>query len=300
MCGASPAIASEVTVATVVARERRRPRPGRRTGPRDDAWRERGWFIRFDVSQRLQHIVLAVSFVGLVITGLPQKYPDWPLATWTIDQLGGIDNSRLVHRSLAVAFVALAVYHVVGIIVATLRGRLRPTMVPNQKDVLDALAMLRYSLGLAPAPPRFDRYEYRQKFEYWGIIFGSVIMISTGLVLWFPILFTKVLPGEAVAAAREAHGGEATLALLTIVTWHLYSVLLSPAIFPADLSIFTGRISWQRMEEEHPLEYDRLRRELERAGAAGPAGNGGRPRRSNRRLARGRRSASDRRHAGQE
>ena len=135
MCGASPAIASEVTVATVVARERRRPRPGRRTGPRDDAWREREWFIRFDVSQRLQHIVLALSFVGLVITGLPQKYPDWPLATWTIDQWGGIDNSRLIHRSLAVAFIAVAMYHVVGICIATLRGRLRPTMVPNQKDV---------------------------------------------------------------------------------------------------------------------------------------------------------------------
>ena len=253
-------------MALAVARERRR-RAGRRAGPRRPVSREPEWFLRFSVSQRLQHAVLAVSFVALVITGIPQKYPDWPLATWTIDQLGGIDNSRLIHRSFAVAFVVLAAYHMLEIGLSAMRGRLRPTMVPNLKDVLDALAMLRYSVGLAPAPPKFGRYEYRQKFEYWGIIFGSAIMISTGLVLWLPIVFTKLLPGEVVAAAREAHGGEATLAMLTIVTWHLYSVLISPAAFPGDYSIFTGRISRERIMEEHPLEYSSQRRQAEAEGA---------------------------------
>lgn len=257
-------------MALAVARESRRRRAGGRAGRRRPVSREPEWFLRFNVSQRLQHAILAVSFVALVVTGIPQKYPDWPLATWTIEQLGGIESSRLIHRSFAVAFVALSVYHILEIGFLAFRGRLRPTMVPNLKDVLDALAMLRYSLGLAPAPPKFGRYEYRQKFEYWGIIFGSAIMISTGLVLWFPVVVTEVLPGQVVAAAREAHGGEATLALLTIVTWHLYSVLISPAAFPGDYSIFTGRISRERMIEEHPLEYRSLRRQAEADKAEAP------------------------------
>jgi cytochrome b subunit of formate dehydrogenase len=232
------------------------------------------WIIRFGLSQRVQHAVLLAGFVVLVITGLPQKYTDWPLATWTINQLGGIDNARFIHRSAAVALVLASIYHILEIGFWALRGRLRPTMVPNLKDVVDAMTTLRYSLGLAPAPPKFDRYEYRQKFEYWGVVFGTVVIICTGLILWFPIAFTKLFPGEMVAAAREAHGGEATLALLTIVVWHLYSVLLSPGQFPGDFSIFTGRISKERMEEEHPLEYARLqgkggKRESEPA-AAGP------------------------------
>jgi cytochrome b subunit of formate dehydrogenase len=257
------------------------------------------WVVRFNVSQRLQHVVLAVSFVGLVITGLPQKYTDWPMATWTINQLGGIDSARLIHRSFAVAFVLLALYHVLEIGFMAVRGRLRPTMVPNLKDVFDALTMLRYSLGLTPTPPKFDRYEYRQKFEYWGIVFGTTIMITTGLTLWFPIVVTKVLPGEFVAAAREAHGSEATLALLTIVTWHLYSVVLSPAAFPGDLSIFSGRISRERMKEEHPLEYRRLVEETvgKQGAAAGSRASPKRPRRRDwRRSARGHRATTDEEH----
>jgi formate dehydrogenase subunit gamma len=284
---------------TLAATHERRPRSGRRLGARRSPLLDTEWVVRFNVSQRLQHLVLAVSFVGLVITGLPQKYTDWPLATWTINQLGGIDSARLIHRSFAVAFVLLALYHVLEIGFMAVRGRLRPTMVPNLKDVFDALTMLRYSLGLASTPPRFDRYEYRQKFEYWGIVFGTTIMITTGLTLWFPIVVTKVLPGEFVAAAREAHGSEATLALLTIVTWHLYSVVLSPAAFPGDLSIFTGRISRERMKEEHPLEYRRLVDEAvgKQGVSAGSRASPKRPRRlSRRRSAHSHRVTTDEEH----
>ena len=139
-------------------------------------------------------------------------------------------------------------------------------MIPTLKDFVDALQMLRYSVGLTSRKPLFDRYDYAEKFEYWGIVYGNMIMIATGLILWFPTYVIRVLPGrliffdsgELIPAAKEMHAGEALLALLVILVWHLYSVMLSPAHFPLNTSMFTGKISKHDLMEEHPLEYIRL------------------------------------------
>ena len=131
-------------------------------------------------------------------------------------------------------------------------------MVPTLKDFYDAVSALKYTFGLVDKPPQYGRFDYRQKFEYWGLIFGGMVIIITGFILAFPVFFTSFLPGQVVAAAVEFHGFEATLAVLTIVIWHLYDVILRPGIFPADTSIFTGKISRERMLEEHPVEYAEL------------------------------------------
>src|SRR3989304_3670361 len=219
-------------------------------------------FVRFGFVERVQHFFLMISFVMLVTTGLPQKFSTTPWAEWIVIHLGGIDTTRALHRIFAVVMVVVAVLHVLSLLVSLLRGRLRPSMVPSLRDFQDVFQEVRYSLGLTDEHPHFDRFEYRQKFEYWGIIFGTVVITGTGLILWFPVTFTQFLPGEVAPAAREAHGGESLLALLTIVFWHLYSVLLSPLTFPGDTSIFTGRISRERMMREHPREYARILAEL--------------------------------------
>jgi cytochrome b subunit of formate dehydrogenase len=177
---------------------------------------------------------------------------------WIVNNLGGIENVRFLHRVLACSLMAASVYHIAGISWTIIRGRFTPSMMPTLKDFVDALQMLRYSVGLTSKKPLFDRYNYAEKFEYWGIVYGAVIMIVTGLVLWFPTYVTRVLPGELVPAAKEMHSGEALLALLVILVWHLYSVMLSPTHFPLDTSIFTGKISKHKLMEEHPLEYMRL------------------------------------------
>lgn len=238
--------------------ERRRAPPVRRAIPRAVEAREPEWFYRFSVSQRLEHLVLMVSFAALVLTGLPQKYSGAGWAEWLVPRLGGVDNVRFLHRIFAFVFIGEALYHLGVVISGSLRGELRPSMVPSRKDVRDAMAMLRYCLGAAREQPQFDRFEYRQKFEYWAFLFGAATMIVTGLALWFPTVSTGPLPGQIVPASREAHGDSATFLVLAIVGWHLYSVLLSPAHFPGDLSIFTGRISARRMLQEHPLEYARI------------------------------------------
>ncbi|MBI4319154.1 MAG: cytochrome b/b6 domain-containing protein [Chloroflexi bacterium] len=217
-------------------------------------------FVRFNPGQRLEHFLLMVAFLGLCLTGIPQKFYGEAWASWLILLMGGIETTRLIHRFFAVLLVLESLYHVFYIVLGLLRGNQRPSMVPKLQDFRDSFGMLRYSVGLLPEPPKFDRYDYRQKFEYWGLVLGNFIMIATGAILWFPVLATRLLPGELIPAAKEAHSGEALLALLVITVWHLYSVHLSPVQFPGDTSIFTGRISKRRLIEEHPLEYLRLAR----------------------------------------
>ena len=131
-------------------------------------------------------------------------------------------------------------------------------MVPTKKDFTDALVTLRYYLGLSRTQARFDRYDYRQKFEYWGLVFGGLVMVTTGLVLLFPVATAKLLVGQVIPAAKLAHSSEGLMAFLAIIIWHIYNSHLSPDVFPFDGSIFTGRISRERMEKEHPLELERL------------------------------------------
>lgn len=213
---------------------------------------------RFNVRQRMEHILLMASFTALSLTGLIQLFYRNEFATWTVLALGGIETTRLIHRALGVIFTLGIVYHFVFLAYLAVVRRARPTIVPNLKDFKDVVAELRNSLGMKAPRPQFHRYDYRQKFEYIGLLFGSLVLIATGLILMFPELVASVLPGQFLAAAAKFHGYEATLAVLTILIWHLYSVIFRPGMFPADTSIFTGRISKARMIEEHPLEYQEI------------------------------------------
>jgi cytochrome b subunit of formate dehydrogenase len=133
----------------------------------------------------------------------------------------------------------------------------------NRKDFTDAVDNLKYYFGLTDHPARCDRYDYKQKFEYWGVIVGGLLMIGTGFVLWFPAFIARYLPGEFIPAAKAAHTNEALLAFLVIIVWHMYNAVFSPEVFPLDTAIFTGRISAKRMKHEHPLEYERITGEFQ-------------------------------------
>jgi cytochrome b subunit of formate dehydrogenase len=218
---------------------------------------------RFSPRQRVEHVTVMTLFLALSFTGLPQKFygADWAQAL--ILAMGGIDRVRWIHRASGVLFVVLTVVHLTTAIGLVLTGRSRLTIVPTRQDFLDAVTMMKYYLGMSDRQARFDRFDYRQKFEYWGLVLGAVIVISTGLVLLFPILTTRVLPGELIPAAKEAHGSEGLMAFLVVILWHIYNAHFSPGVFPFDKTIFTGKISVERMRHEHPLEYERLRESQE-------------------------------------
>jgi cytochrome b subunit of formate dehydrogenase len=173
-----------------------------------------------------------------------------------IGRLGGIFAVRWLHRVAGIAFCLLRVAHLAVAIAGVLTRRMPPSMFLSRKDFRDALDYLRYCTGYAERPPRFGRFDYRQKFEYWGLVFGGLVMAVTGIILSFPIAVSRVLPAELIPAAKVMHSYEALFAFLIVLVWHLFAVVLSPEVFPLDTTIFTGRIRKDRLRHEHPLEYE--------------------------------------------
>ena len=217
-----------------------------------------GYVTRFTVRQRLEHLCVMVLFLLLALTGLPQKFFEAGWARWIIEVLGGIDRVRWLHRVSGILFAVLAGVHLLTALALVLSGRAALSLVPTRKDFSDAVVMLRYYLGLSDEQARFDRYDYRQKFEYWGLVLGGVVMVVTGFILYFPTTVTRFLAGEVIPAAKVAHSNEGLLAFLVVIIWHVYNAHLSPDVFPFDASIFTGKISRERMEKEHRLECARI------------------------------------------
>jgi cytochrome b subunit of formate dehydrogenase len=226
--------------------------------------------VRFSLRTRIEHVSVMGLFLALAVTGFPQKFYPAPGTRWLVDALGGIDAVRWLHRASGVSFAVLFVVHVVGAIWPTLRQKAALTLVPDAKDFRDAAATLRYQLGAAPKPPAFDRFDYRQKFEYWGLLLGGSVMVATGFLLLFPLLATAVLGGQFVPAAKVAHSNEGLMAFLVVLTWHIFNAHLSPEAFPGDTTIFTGRIEKDRLRHEHPLEYARLAAGTAPPSLAGP------------------------------
>ena len=220
--------------------------------------------VRFSVLQRFEHMAMMLIFIVLSVTGFPQKFYDHHWAQVLIGWLGGVDTARWFHRAGGIMFGLLVVAHVGRLIVEVALGKAALTMIPSKQDFRDAVQTLRYYFGAADKPAKFDRFDYRQKFEYWGLLLGSTIVVGTGLVLLFPIFTARLLPGEIIPAAYLAHSQEGLMAFLVVIVWHIYNAHLSPDVFPFDSSIFTGKISIERMHHEHPLELERLQPEPQR------------------------------------
>jgi formate dehydrogenase subunit gamma len=226
------------------------------------------YLVRFNLKQRIEHLATMLIFTGLCLTGLPQKFYTAGWAQWVVHAVGGIDNARWIHRALGVALAISTLVHFVNAFAAIVARKTGFNIVPNQKDFRDAIDTLRYYLGLADRPAEFDRYDYKQKWEYWGLVVGNIIMIVSGFILFYPTVAARMVPGQVIPAAKVAHSNEGLMAFLVITIWHIFNAHLNPDVFPFDTSIFTGKISRERMEHEHPLELARME-------GGAPRGHGG-------------------------
>jgi len=222
-----------------------------------------GFVMRFHRYDRMLHGLLMASFLTLALTGMPLLFPEAPWATTLANLLGGYRVTGVLHRIAAVTLMLVFLTHLVRLahrlFVRKDFGMLwgPRSLVPQPVDLIQLLQHFRWFVGLGPRP-RFDRYSYWEKFDYWAVFWGMAIIGTSGLMLWFPAFFARFVPGWIFNIALVIHGEEALMAMVLIFTVHFFNGHLRPDKFPMDLVIFTGRVSIEELKHERPAEYERM------------------------------------------
>jgi cytochrome b subunit of formate dehydrogenase len=222
-------------------------------------------FQRFTRLNRALHVVMIVSFVSLALTGMTLKFSYTGWARMISHLFGGFESAGYVHRVGAVFMIGTFLTHVIdlyrrkrheyGSWRALLFGP--DTMLFNGRDLREFIGSIKWFLGRGPRP-RYGRWTYWEKFDYFAVFWGMTVIGSTGLMLWLPELFTRVLPGWFINVAAIIHSDEALLAVGFIFTVHFFNTHLRPEKFPMDLVIFTGRMPLEEFKEDKPAEYEAL------------------------------------------
>lgn len=228
-----------------------------REEPENHADGTRRWYLRMTAFERIQHGLLAVSFIVLVYTGFALTYPESWLFRGFVAFERGYAVRGWIHRGAALVMCFACLLHLVYL--PTRRGRrFLLDMLPRLSDVRETAEQVAYLVGLRAEPARFDRFSYIEKAEYWSLIWGSVIMAVTGFALWFETAALRFLPLWALDVATYIHFYEALLATLAIAVWHFYYVIFNPDVYPVNWTVLTGKISEEMLRHEHPREYERL------------------------------------------
>ena len=207
-------------------------------------------YSRFDLSARLQHLVMLISFTILAISGLVQKYALSAASIFLVRLWGGVESVRATHHVAATVLMVVTIVHALELGYKAFVLRTPMTLLPRLQDFQDAWKSLAYNLGLGRARAQMGRYSFEEKAEYWALVWGILIMGLTGFMMWNPISTINLLPGEFIPAAKAAHGAEAILAVLAIIVWHMYAVHLRRF----NRSMWTGQMTEEEMLHEHPLE----------------------------------------------
>ncbi len=240
----------------------------------------RRWHQRWTKHQIAQHLLMIISFTTLSITGLSLRSAHGPVGSGIMRILGGADMAGTIHRIAAAILIFDVAYHLVWLVARRLWGVRGLSMLPRWQDFRDVGQMLLYFFTLRKEPPQFDRYSFTEKFDYFAAGFGCVVMIGSGLVLWFPAEVLRIFPAsmarELFALAEVVHSDEAVLAVLAIVIWHLYHSHLKPGMFPLSMVFLTGRMTEEQMRRFHPREQEGLLQEQTAPSQTSSSGEGDR------------------------
>lgn len=198
-----------------------------------------------------QHTLLMVSFIVLVITGFALRFGDRWIFSYIFGWDHGFQVRGIIHRAAALVMIFSTLWHMLFLV--THRGRVFfKDMIPNISDLKDFIQRILYNLGLSKTTPRFKRFSYIEKAEYWALLWGNAVMIITGILLWFDNMFVKMLPKGFLDVSLVIHYYEAILASLAILIWHLYSTVFNPHVYPMNPSWLTGNMPREMFEHEHP------------------------------------------------
>lgn len=205
--------------------------------------------VRMDLSARIQHMMLASSFIFLVISGFALKYPN----SWLGWCMGSNEAVRRIgHRVAACVMIAGAIAHVAFIFTKAGRKFVKD-MLPEMKDLTDVIQQIKHLLFGAPKP-QFKRFGYAEKMEYWAVVWGTFLMGTTGALIWFKMYFTRWMPRWIIDVSITVHYYEAVLATLAIIVWHFYFVIFDPEVYPVNWAFLDGKITPHHHHEEHPLD----------------------------------------------
>ncbi len=221
---------------------------------------------RFNYNMVFQHLVLTVAFITLVVTGFALKFPD----SWWVGILnwfGIFEGTRsIIHRIAAVFLIYVTLHHALFLLL-TKRGRTElKALSPHKEDLTQIIQNVKFYLGKTKEKPRFDRYDYTEKAEYWALVWGTFAMVLTGFVLWFPTFWTSFLPPWIVKVSETIHYYEAWLATLAIAVFHFFFVIFHPEQYPMSFAWLTGRVTVESVKHHHPKWFDRISKGEESAG----------------------------------
>ncbi len=220
-------------------------------------------FRRFSWQWRVNHWALALSVMTLTITGMVVMFPETAWAMFLIDLFGGPGSFGYIHRTAAVIFLFAVFGHGIIVSVKLLKDKDFDwfgvdSLLPRKKDWADMKAQFNWFFGKGE-PPRFDRWAYWEKFDYWAVYWGAFVIGLSGLILWFSPFFSQYFPGWVFNLSTLAHGLEAFLAVMTLFVVHFFNNHFRPSKFPLDIVMFTGSWDLEEFKEERPEEYERLK-----------------------------------------
>jgi cytochrome b subunit of formate dehydrogenase len=215
---------------------------------------------RMNRNFRIAHAGVVLSFPTLVFTGFALKYPEawWarPLLMWE----GHFAFRGAVHRGAAMVLLAATIYHVIHLIIVRRDRTFLKAMLPEFKDARDLLQVFAWNLGLTKREPRFSKFNYAEKVEYWAFMWGTVVMTVSGCLLWFNNFTLRYFPKWVSDAATAVHYYEALLATFSILLWHFYIVIFDPLVYPMDTAWLNGKVPADHYRHSRPAYYRALQR----------------------------------------
>jgi formate dehydrogenase subunit gamma len=164
--------------------------------------------IRYRFVERAVHTAAALIFLYVLLTGLAFWTPG---LYWIATVLGGGFLARVLHP-----WAGLVLFAVVVWMLALWHTDMRTT----DADRAWRRSMVKYirndDTGLAPA----GRFNYGQKVFFWAMVWGTLALVVSGLVLWFPDAVPRT--GRVIPEIAVLTHAIAALIVIAAFIVHIY------------------------------------------------------------------------------
>ena len=200
-----------------------------------------GEIERYGFRERAVHWINGLTYLYCLATGLAFYSPH---LFWLAAVLGGGPTSRFWHPVIGVLFtVAMLAMH----------GLWSRDMKITETDRRWLDRVKDYASNRDSLLPLSDRFNAGQKLFYWLMLYGSILLLLSGLALWMP----EYIPAQA-AWIRGAMILVHEIAALATIGGFLIHVYMGIFLVPGSMTaITTGCVSRAWAKTHHRLWYMR-------------------------------------------